>query len=206
MKSVMLALAAAAINVAALNPSEIALLLPTDEPSGPQDSWECAVSTYTTFFSPPLPTGAVSTALFSYGDELNADCTKLGCPYPDATRWCGFTTAAPTAVLPAYTSYASSASTWWAKHKSSAVALAEECPQYWYTALTNEPAAATWLNFTIANAECIGKEPNGDVSSVTPSSLQPSPTSSALSSRTSVSSPTSTTSSSAGTALSPNGM
>lgn len=196
-----------AAKVAALAPSKISILLPTDPPSGSEDSWECALSAYTPFFSPPLPTGAVLSALDSYGDKLIADCTELECPYPDATRWCGVTTAAPTAVLPAYTSYANSASVWWANHSSSAIELAEECPHYWYTALTKDPAAASWLNLTIANAECIGEtSEGGGISSVPLSSGQSSPTFSSIASFTSPPSPTSTTSSSAGTILSPNGM
>ncbi|KAG9191339.1 hypothetical protein G6011_09427 [Alternaria panax] len=205
MRSSFFLLAASATRAAALAASEISILLPTARPSGPQDLWECALSAYTPYFSPPLPTGAVLSALDSYGDELIADCTGLECPYPDATRWCGITTAAPTAVLPAYTSYANSASVWWANHSSSALELAEECPHYWYTALTKDPSTATWLNLTIANAECIGKAPGGDVSSVATSSVQPSLTSSPRSSSALVSSPTATTSSSAGTVLSPNG-
>ena len=198
-------LAASAAGVVALASSEISILLPTTTPSGPQDSWECALSAYTPFFNPPLPTGAVKSALDSYGDGLIADCTGLECPYPDATRWCGITTAAPTAVLPAYTSYASSASVWWVNHSSSALELAEECPHYWYKALTKKPTAGTWLNLTIANAECFGKAPGDDVSSIGTSSIQTSLTSSPRSSSAFVSSPTSTTSSSAGIALSPNG-
>ncbi|OAG23529.1 hypothetical protein CC77DRAFT_1086568 [Alternaria alternata] len=177
-------LAASAAGVVALASSEISILLPTTTPSGPQDPWECTLSAYTPFFNPPLPTGAVKSALDSYGDGLIADCTGLECPYPDVTRWCGITTAAPTAVLPAYTSYASSASVW---------------------ALTKKPTAGTWLNLIIANAECFGKAPEDDASSIGTSSIQPSLTSSPRSSSAFVSSPTSTTSSSAGIALSPNG-
>ena len=131
-------LAASAARVVALASSEISILLPTTTPSGPQDPWECALSAYTPFFNPPLPTGAVKSALDSYGDGLIADCTGLECPYPDVTRWCGITTAAPTAVLPAYTSYASSASVWWVNHSSSALELAEECPHYWYKGFDQE--------------------------------------------------------------------
>ncbi|KAB2108664.1 hypothetical protein AG0111_0g2613 [Alternaria gaisen] len=197
-------LAASASRVAVLDLSWISILLPNSPPAGFDDYPDCTVSTYTPFFDPPLPTGAVRSALDSYGDELIADCTGLECPYPDATRWCGITTAAPTAVLPAYTRYASSASVWWANHSSPALELAEECPHYWYTALTKKPTAGTWLNLTIANAECFGKALGGDASSIATSSTQPSLTSSPASSSALVASPTSTTSSSAGIALSPN--
>jgi len=114
-------LALSASRAAALDPSAISILLPTAPPSGSKDYWDCALSAYTPFSDPQLPTGAVRSALDSYGDELIADCTGLDCPYPGATRWCGITTAASTAVLPAYTSYASSASIWWANHSSSAL-------------------------------------------------------------------------------------
>jgi hypothetical protein len=198
-------LALSASRAAALDPSAISILLPTAPPSGSKDYWDCALSAYTPFSDPQLPTGAVRSALDSYGDELIADCTGLDCPYPGATRWCGITTAASTAVLPAYTSYASSASIWWANHSSSALELAEQCPHYWYKALTKKPTAGTWLNLTIANAEYFGKAPGDDVSSIGTSSIQTSLTSSPRSSSALVSSPTSTTSSSASIALSPNG-
>jgi hypothetical protein len=136
-------LAASASRVAALDPSEISILLPNSPSAGFEDYPDYSVSAYAPFFDPPLPTGAVKSALDPYGDELIAGCAELECPYPDATRWCGITTAAPTAVLPAYTSYANSASVWWASHSSPVLELAEECPHYWYTALTKKPTAGT---------------------------------------------------------------
>ncbi|KAL6702639.1 hypothetical protein ACN47E_001262 [Coniothyrium glycines] len=59
--------------------------------------------------------------------------------------------------MSAYNSYASSASVWWGNHSSSAMELAEECPYYWYDALTDIPSTPGWLNMTIINAECRAK-------------------------------------------------
>lgn len=126
-------------SAAALDPSQQSALLPTEVPTV-TDNWECAISTYSTYFDLPKPTGTLLSALESYGDKLHEACTKTMCLYPDATSWCGFATAAPTAVLPAYTSYASSASVWWAEHSSAAVELAQECPEYWWDALLENPS------------------------------------------------------------------
>lgn len=143
-----------AASTAALDPSSLSAILPTAKPTA-TDDWFCALSAYSPYFDPPKPTGTLLSALQSYGDKLLESCTEKRCPYPDATSWCGFTTAAPTAALPAYTSYASSASVWWANHSSSAMELAQECPWYWYDALTDKPSTGGWLNMTIINAECL---------------------------------------------------
>jgi hypothetical protein len=142
-----------AASAAALDPASLSAILPTAKPTA-TDDWYCALSAYSPYFDPPKPTGTLLSALQSYGSKLQESCTEKSCPYPDATRWCGFTTAAPTAALPAYTSYASSASVWWANHSSSAMDLAQECPYYWYDALTDIPSTPAWLNMTIINAEC----------------------------------------------------
>ncbi|KAF2271512.1 uncharacterized protein EI97DRAFT_504918 [Westerdykella ornata] len=149
-----------------LKGSPLSLLLPTATPTGEEDMWNCALSNYSPFFNPPKPTGTLLDALNSYGDKLLETCTEFRCPYPDATKWCGFTTAVETAVLPAYTSYASSASLWWANHSALAIDLAERCPHYWYKAATDHAIDAIWLNQTIINAECFAK----------PSVVEPSPT------------------------------
>lgn len=123
-----------AASIAALDPSSLSAILPTAKPTI-TDDWYCALSAYSPYFDPPKPSATSLSALQSYVSKLQESCTKRRCPYPDATKWCGFTTAAPTAVLPEYTSYASSASVWWENHSSSAMELAEECSYYWYDAL-----------------------------------------------------------------------
>lgn len=152
-----------AASTAALDPSSLSAILPTAKPTV-TDDWYCALSAYSPYFDPPKPTGTLLSALQSYGSKLQESCTEKRCPYPDATSWCGFTTAAPTAALPAYTSYASSASVWWANHSSSAMDLAQECPYYWYDALTDIPSTPGWLNMTIINAECLAGPPAAESS------------------------------------------
>ena len=55
-------------------------------------------------------------------------------------------------------SYASAASVWLVNYSSLAIALAKECPYYWYRATWDEGAlTAIWLNLTIITTECIDK-------------------------------------------------
>jgi hypothetical protein len=153
-----------AASAAALGPASLSAILPTAKPTATDDSY-CALSAYSLYFDPPKPTGTLLSALQSYGSELQESCTEKRCPYPDATRWCGFTTAAPTAALPAYTSYASSASVWWANHSSSGMDLVPIVRTFLRDALTDIPSTPGWLNMTIINAECLAGGPAAGSSS-----------------------------------------
>lgn len=137
-------------------------ILPTTEPTVTSDPWRCTTEIFERFFDPPKPTGQLLTALLSYGDELIKDCTATKtnvvgiptCPFPAQEEWCAFTTAAPTALLPDYSSYASTASSWWSVHSAQALEHARYCPSRWFRAMTRVPAGAGWLNDTIAFAGC----------------------------------------------------
>jgi hypothetical protein len=123
------------------------------------DPWQCATENYPKYFQVPKPTGDLDKALVSYGSELLKSCTLTGidrtaCPFPEKTRWCAFATAAPYAVLTAYSSYGSEASSFWSAQSSKVVSLARECPERWYRALYMNLNNPIWLNNTIAHAEC----------------------------------------------------
>lgn len=171
-----LLITAIAVTVAAINPSSLSILLPTAKPTVKEDYWMCATKNYSSFFNPPLPTGTLLSAIMSYSDKLLESCTEPICPYPEASEWCVFATAAPTAVLPAYSSHASIASLWWEDLSSSAIELAEICPHYWYDALTDDPSSAAWLNNTIIMGECAAKVSPSGASSTLRSPVETTPT------------------------------
>jgi hypothetical protein len=133
-------------------------LLPTASPTATIDAWQCYTENITQYFDFPRPTGTLLDAMTSYGKKLYAPCTDAGtlffdCPFP-GTSLCGFATAAPSTVVPAYSSYASSAASWWSAKSASAVALATECPVSWYHAMNGVVGGDQWLNETIAYAGC----------------------------------------------------
>lgn len=144
-------------------------ILPTTQPTTTRDPWQCTTETLMQYFDIPKPTGALLTSILSYGDDLIKGCEPtetdaMGlpvCTFPEHSRWCGFTTAAPSSLLPSYSAYGSTASSWWSKHSSMAVELAEECPHRWFKAMTDTPAGAGWLNDTIAFASCYAQAHQG---------------------------------------------
>ncbi|KAF2162372.1 hypothetical protein M409DRAFT_58466 [Zasmidium cellare ATCC 36951] len=154
------------------------LLLPTASPiTTESDPYQCATEYLPEYFEtsqPPQPTGALSSALLSWGHHLNSEepCTFTGtkrliCPFPAPSRWCAFTTAAPTNMLPAWSSYGSSASSWWDEHSSSAVSLAQLCPSGWYNAMWRTPGGRTELNRTLIMSQCY-EEALTTASTITP--------------------------------------
>lgn len=157
-------------------------ILPRDEPTITSDPWQCATEDIPQYFEVPKPTGSLLTALISYGDKLYEGCTPTEeptgifppkCPFPEQSSWCAFTTAAPTAVLSDYSSYASSASFWWAEHSAAAVSVAQKCPNTWFKIISETPNGDIWLNNTIAFAGCYAEEhpaPTNGFSTVTISS------------------------------------
>ncbi|EGX93726.1 hypothetical protein CCM_01995 [Cordyceps militaris CM01] len=154
-------------SILALQPLAVAAsvfdtILPTTAPRKTSDPWECSTRTLVSFFDVPKPTGALLDALLSFGDDLYASCAPTAtnhvgqtvCAFPAHSRWCAFATAAPATVLPAYSSYASSASVWWSEHAADAAAEAEFCPNAWRKAMMWFANGPEWLNDTIAFAGC----------------------------------------------------
>ena len=139
------------------------MLLPRNAPSITQDPWECATMNATQYFDPPKPTGALLTALLSYGDILYKGCVPVedpsgnrdpACPFPEASEWCAFSNTVAPSMTTAYWSYASSASSWWSAKSSRTSSVAKRCPNTWYEVMRGTPAGETWLNDTKIFAEC----------------------------------------------------
>jgi hypothetical protein len=76
------------------------------------------------------------------------------CTFPPQFDWCAFTVSVPSSLLRSYSSYGSSASSWWVARSSDAVKYAQYCPVGWFEAMTALPYGAFWLNDTIAFAGC----------------------------------------------------
>jgi hypothetical protein len=107
----------------------------------------------------PRPSGSLDAAIISYGASLIETCRTSGtlqwpCAYPDKTLWCDITTALPPSLLPAYSTYASNASSWWSVHSSAAVRIAQECPVLWYGASDHVTGGNYKINQTMIHAEC----------------------------------------------------
>ncbi|KAH6628444.1 hypothetical protein F5144DRAFT_549745 [Chaetomium tenue] len=137
------------------------IVAPTAAPDASEtDPWRCATEDPMTYLSVPMPTGELREAHDSFGSSLIQTCLTSGtydypCAFPDKSRWCGFTTAVPASLLPAYTQYARSASSWWAANSASVIRIAEECPIMWYQASNfGVLGGAVFLNHTLINAEC----------------------------------------------------
>ena len=128
-----------------------------------RDEWQCYTENIDQYFKGPNPTGDLEEALLDYADVLNADCTitvpETGtvlptCPFPGKEKWCAFPTAAPSSIIPAWSTFGSAVSSWWAAHSSGASSLARYCPNRWRQIMTETPYGELWLNDTIAWAEC----------------------------------------------------
>ena len=89
-------------------------------------------------------------------------------PFPDQSRWCGFSIAMPASLLPDYTSYVLSASSWWQANSASIIWLAEECPTVWYKASNfGVFGGNVYLNHTLINMECFAEANPTDTLSTT---------------------------------------
>ncbi|EQL03904.1 hypothetical protein G6O67_004612 [Ophiocordyceps sinensis] len=155
-------------------------LLPTETPTITSDDELCTSATLERFFDPPRPTMmSLQQALWSHQLDLYKDCTPIGtdilgipiCAFPAQSRLCAFTAAAPPSLLPKFSSYVSTASSWWVAHKSEAVELAQTCPFSWYKAMM---VMAGWgdLELVIGYAECsVAEHPV-----VTPATITTEPT------------------------------
>ncbi|KFY05282.1 hypothetical protein O988_00121 [Pseudogymnoascus sp. VKM F-3808] len=133
-------------------------LAPRAQPTASVDPWECITESLAQYLDVPKPTGSLFDELQSYAAELYEPClaaiTIEQCPFPGQSDWCAFTTAAPAAILPAYSAYASQAYSWWATRSSTLSFLTEDCPNVWHSILLNNAGSEEWLNDTIAFAGC----------------------------------------------------
>ncbi|KAL5353708.1 hypothetical protein ACLOAV_001748 [Pseudogymnoascus australis] len=112
----------------------------------------------------PKPTGSLADEIRSYGWKLYKSCitatatvtaTNVGrCPSYAQSDWCGFTTAAPTGVLPAYSTYVSQAYSWWMEHSSALVYMRDNCPNTWEHGRWRDGDGERWIQDTFAIAAC----------------------------------------------------
>ncbi|CAF3562936.1 unnamed protein product [Fusarium graminearum] len=146
-------------------------ILPSAKPTITEDFRNCLImDDPQSFFEPPEPTGAFSTALFSYFKDLNKGCpfTDLDvfgvptCPYPEISKICSFTDVAPKTHLPAWSSHGSVASSWWKEHSSSMVEFADYCPNRWFDTMGSVAYGGLRLNNTISFAACRDRDILGD--------------------------------------------
>ncbi|EPE31963.1 hypothetical protein GLAREA_12045 [Glarea lozoyensis ATCC 20868] len=149
------------VDAASLDPDiDMAVLMPTKPPAtSTPDSWECATQDYTNYFNVPTATGALDTAMVSYGRSLFETCTytdiqRTNCANPDLSQWCAFRTIVPSTLLSSYSSYNSLAFSWWSSHKSEILSFASDCPSYWYRAGSRQLFGYSPLNDTINEAMC----------------------------------------------------
>lgn len=132
-------------------------------PTKNSDPYQCPLKNIPGFLTGgPSPSGALSSALISYEDKLYETCTPPAtgiwepCSVPPRSVLCAFSQAVPTSLLPAYSSYASSAASWWssAGNGDAVVSLVKECPYLWYNSLLMNPGSGGNLNRTVAYAQC----------------------------------------------------
>ncbi|KAH7323620.1 hypothetical protein BKA65DRAFT_567394 [Rhexocercosporidium sp. MPI-PUGE-AT-0058] len=163
------------------SPDMLVTQMPRAEPTstfGP-DPWQCVTENITQYIDVPKPTGSLLTALDSYGDKLIETCTPTetaftalpSCPFPAKSLWCGFTTAIPSTMLSAYSSYGKSASSWLAAKSSAMASVTQQCPSGWSKMLMETPGSEAWLNLNIAFAGCYADAHPTTASSTTKSSL-----------------------------------
>ncbi|RFN52979.1 hypothetical protein FIE12Z_2750 [Fusarium flagelliforme] len=137
-------------------------LFPTAKPTTSDNDVDCMFEDFYPIFSAITPNGSLSTALLSYGDELIKDCPLTDvdvmglptCPYPALPDWCAFSDHVPTTLLPAWSSYGSSAWSWWSEHSSYAVKYAHVCKKKWFNAMIGVVYGSVRLNNTIHWGEC----------------------------------------------------
>ncbi|OBT63318.1 hypothetical protein VE03_07229 [Pseudogymnoascus sp. 23342-1-I1] len=136
---------------------ELITLAPRAQRTGTPDPWQCISENVTQYLDVPKPTGSLFDEIKSYAVSLYEPCLAsltATCPFPAQSDWCAFTTAAPKDVLPAYSSYASQAHSWWEAHSSVIASAKEMCPNNWANGLWRNAGSEEWLNDTIAFAGC----------------------------------------------------
>lgn len=79
----------------------------------------CQTHNLTEYFDYPKPPGASVSAIWLHATKLLKPCSSTatsrirGCPFLKSSGWCSLRISIPASVLPAYSSYGSSAFVWW---------------------------------------------------------------------------------------------
>lgn len=146
---------------------------PTSTSTISADPWQCVTENVTQYFNVPTPTGDLRTALVSYGEKLLGPCLatateidKLLCSITDTTAWCGFATAAPSAVLADYSSYISLAASFWRAKSETISIVSSRCPLWWARPSEGEHI---WLNQIITHGKCYIAEHQVEIATTTAS-------------------------------------
>lgn len=150
------------LHAGAASASLLDTILPNKPPTITSEAWQCTTEMLPQYFDPPKPTGALLTAIYSYGDEIQKGCKPTEtdiygipeCTFPPSSVWCRFSTAVPSSLVSSYSAYGSVASSWWSARSSTAVELARNCPIGWYQAMHDMPGGPGWLNTTLVFAGC----------------------------------------------------
>ncbi|KAH6682380.1 hypothetical protein F5X68DRAFT_277432 [Plectosphaerella plurivora] len=151
------------------------ILIPTTFPELEEpDPWYCAASNLTRFFGIPRPSETLSKSVQNRGASYFKECAStvtgraaLVVCNPSKEEWCQITTAMPPS----------------AAHSSDALELAPLCPDNWYNAMFEFPAAESWLNLTIIFGACYEEALQA---TATTTAIEPSSTSAASSASTAV--------------------
>ncbi|TPX16147.1 uncharacterized protein E0L32_004142 [Thyridium curvatum] len=122
------------------------------------DPWECITENITQYFDPPKPSGSVLSEINSYGDKIIEPCmaTATGldqfyCTVSDPQSWCGFSTAAPQAVMSSYLAFVSQAVSFYTEKSSKMSILSTSCASAW---ARFDPAEREWVKIATAHASC----------------------------------------------------
>lgn len=135
------------------------ILLPSHFPES-RDPYQCIQLDLTQYFKPPLPTGALYSALDAHGATEQEACIStypgwdvmFAC-FPSDEQFCSFPTASPE-YFASYSAFASTAASWWREHSRAAVSDARDCPWQWRFNLWEVKGGAFSLNSTISHARC----------------------------------------------------
>ncbi|PKS08452.1 hypothetical protein jhhlp_004834 [Lomentospora prolificans] len=125
-----------------------------------EDPWQCATEDITQYFlSAPTATGNVLENINLYGQSVGVEpceatatgLDRFSCSITDPTQWCGFTTAVAPDVLSSYSTYLSSAISYWTANSETISILATSCPVAW---ARPHMAQHEWIKIAKAHAEC----------------------------------------------------
>ena len=144
------------------------VVFPLSAPEGKTDPSKCKTHDYSSLFDVPVPTGRLDNALKDYAGLVFDSCTKTKTATSDIgdcmyayPELCGFATAMPNDLRPAYSSYVSQGSSWLAEHGSVLQSVAGECPHSWRDAMEGdgsyEPAGR--LDTAVKLAQCLEEFP-----------------------------------------------
>ncbi|UKZ57773.1 hypothetical protein TrVGV298_011634 [Trichoderma virens] len=62
------------LHASAASDSLLDTILPANPPTITSEAWQCTTEMLPQYFDPPKPTGALLTAILSYGDEIQKGC------------------------------------------------------------------------------------------------------------------------------------